>query len=132
MRRALVRWPTDLLPPDTDPETIRARFILTRAWHEGGGEVGLRPVLTAWDESETSFERQPALGKPLPVRTDVSASEWVFEGAAIDAMVRGWMAHPEANCGVAIESDIPGYAAFFSDDEERAPSLVLERKRGLR
>jgi len=125
-QRALLRWPRDLLPAGIDAIRIDARIMLTQAWCEGEGQVWIRPVLGAWDEELANFERQPKLGAPVPIKVETAEKEWVFEGDGVDSLVRSWATRPEDNHGIAVESDSPVYAAFFSDNEERAPRLVLE------
>ncbi|NOY79947.1 MAG: DNRLRE domain-containing protein [Kiritimatiellaeota bacterium] len=126
LRRAYVRWPRIALPPGANSADIQARIILTSAYRRGKGRVWLRPVRAKWDPRTLTFSTQPKLGPPLPRRVDAADRTWVFQGPEIDALVRNWIAHGEANFGIAVESDIEFYAAFASDDDPlRAPRLEL-------
>ncbi len=126
LRRAYVRWPRIALPPGANSAGVRARIILTKAYHRGKGRVWVRPVLGEWDPQTLTFATQPELGTPLPQRADATAETWVFQGPEIDALVRNWIARPGANFGIAVESDIEYYAAFAADDDPlRAPRLEL-------
>jgi len=128
LRRAYVHWPVPVFPPGIGPEEVTARIVLIRAYSRGDGKVWVWPVLSAWAPRSLSFAHQPNLGPPLPAKADVDAPEWAFAGPEVDAMVRAWVRGAEQEAfGVAVESDVEKYAAFYSDDTpQKAPRLCLE------
>jgi len=126
LRRAYVAWPPLALPPGADLQHVKAEIRLQRAYSKGEGRVWVRPVLEGWDPDTLTFERQPRLGAPLPQRVPVENEIWTFAGGDVDRLVRSWIERPQAVFGIAVESDVKGYAAFWSDDAPRkAPRLLL-------
>ena len=125
---SFISWPRDLAPEELKPVQIRARITLIKAWSEGSGKIRIRPILEKWDDNDTNFLKQPKLGQPLPIELNVESDNWTFTGSSLDELVRRWIAEPKNNHGVAIESDVKGFAAFYSDNEARAPRLRLEHK----
>jgi hypothetical protein len=125
LRRALFKWQMTL-PKGIDPAKIKAQLLITPRGHQGTGQAWLRPVLSQWDESTSTFDDQPQRGEKLQPTCDMDQSPWIFQGPSLDQLVQQWLANPEQNFGLAVETNNLKYVVIASDDaDDDAPRLIL-------
>ncbi len=126
-RRGFVAW-NDIQSPQ-GKRLKNAEIILTPAYQKGGDDslIKLAPVNQAWDEETLSYVRQPERGAFLSSTGKIANTKaWSFSSNDLTALVQRWIESPGTNHGVCVLSDVPGYAAFYSEDSpHNAPRLIL-------
>lgn len=133
-RRAFIRWPIDKSSHGIAPADLSFRMILNRAYSNGAnsgeGKVYIRPVVEKWNALETTYNKQPKLGPPLPMTAELKSGQWVFSGKELDALIKKWFLKPGENYGIAVEGDGPSgtFGAFFNvNSPDKGPQLEIIR-----
>lgn len=106
---AFLQFDLSALPPGTTPEMVRQAQLLLYVLQAGadgqpgeGGRFELQQVFGPWAERSITFETAPPLGGPGSGLVFEVAQAQQFVAMDVTGWVRGWLANPGANHGLAI------------------------------
>lgn len=127
-RTALLRFDlSDVLPAGTPASSIlSARLILRPMRVAVAGNLEAQPVRSAWTEESASGAQPPTLGGPGSGVIAALPAQGRAVHVNLTAIVKDWMANPQANYGVALVPawTTPLASAFFESKESTIGARV--------
>ena len=132
-----VQWnlPPQLLQPGVEIEVARAwvyygfDFVLFGDFSDEVGELLCHEVLEPWNEATLTWNHRPAISPNFDIREDIlNKGIWWCD---VTDLVRGWIADPSSNHGIALTSELQRVMGFYTFDDGSVspnfrPSLMVK------
>jgi hypothetical protein len=127
--------PPELLEPGVEIEYAYAfvyygfDYNLFGDFSDEIGEILCHEVLEPWSQTSLTWNNRPAIGTWFDAREEIlnRGSYW----CDVTEVLRGWIAHPGTNHGIALTSGLPRVIGFYTFDDgvvspNLKPSLLVE------
>ncbi len=124
---ALLQFDLATLPAAVTPaKLVKASLLLWVNRVGTPGTVELQTVMSAWTEAGVSAATAPVLGGPGSGTLVPVGAAGQFVAVDVTAQVKGWIANPASNFGLALAPALqaPATIAFFDSKENTATGHV--------